>query len=84
MVRAVDAFVVISLVVSFALLVTTHVALAAGLLGRRPRSRGLIALLIPPFAPYFGIREKMWARSILWLLSLAVYVAARVAARFVA
>jgi hypothetical protein len=75
-----DAFLVIVIVTSFALLVTTHVALAAGLLGRKPRLRGLLALLVPPVAPYFGIRERMWTRSILWGLSLVIYVAARIAA----
>ena len=76
-----DAFLVFSLVLSFALLVTVHVALAAGLLLRPPRARGLLALVVPPFAPYFGIRERMWTRSILWLLCFVAYVAARVAAR---
>lgn len=75
-----DAFLVILMVTSFAVLVTTHVALAAGLAGRRPRSRGLVALLVPPTAPYFGIRERMWVRSIVWALSLAIYLAARIAA----
>jgi hypothetical protein len=77
---AVDAFLVIVIVTSFALFVTTHVAIAAGLLGRKPRLRGLLALVVPPVAPYFGIREGMWIRSIVWVLSLAVYVGARVAA----
>jgi hypothetical protein len=76
----VDAFLVIVIVTSFALLVTSHVALAAGLLGRKPRLRGLVALLVPPVAPYLGIRERMWLRSIVWMLSLAAYVGARIAA----
>lgn len=75
-----DAFLVIVIVASFALFTTTHVALAAGLLGRKPRIRGLVALLVPPTAPYFGVRERMWTRSILWAASLVVYVAARLAA----
>ena len=75
-----DAFLVIVIVTSFALLVTSHVALVAGLAWRRPRLRGLVALLVPPAAPYFGVRERMWVRSILWALSLVVYLAARVAA----
>jgi hypothetical protein len=78
--RAVDAFLLIVIVASFSLLATTHVALAAGLLGRKPRLRGLLALLVPPVAPYFGIRERMWTRSILWGLSLVVYIVARIAA----
>jgi hypothetical protein len=37
---------------------------------------------LPPLALYFGIREKMWARSILWTAALVAYLAARVAAKF--
>ena len=77
---AVDAFLVIVIVTSFALLVTAHVALAAGLLARKPWLRALLAFFVPPAAPYFGIRERMWVRSIVWMLSLAVYVGARIAA----
>ena len=76
-----DAFIVIVIVASFALLVTAHAALAAGLLARKPRLRAVLAFFVPPLAPYFGMREKMWARSVLWLVALTAYVAARVAAR---
>jgi hypothetical protein len=78
-----DAFLVFAIVASFAAFITAHVALAVGLVARNPRARGLVALLVPPLAPYFGIREKMWARSILWGAALVAYVAARVAASFV-
>ena len=77
-----DAFLVFAIVASFAAHVTAHVALAVGLLLRKPRARGVVALLLPPLALYFGIREKMWARSILWTAALVAYLAARVAARF--
>jgi hypothetical protein len=79
-----DAFLVFAIVASFAAFVTAHIALAVGLVGRKPRARGLVALFIMPLAPYFGIREKMWARSILWAAALVAYLAARVAATFVA
>ena len=78
-----DAFLVFTIVASFAAFVTAHVALAVGLVGRRPRARAVVALLLPPLAPYFGIREKMWARSILWGAALVAYLAARIAAKFV-
>ena len=61
-----DAFLVFAIAASFAAHVTAHVALAAGLAARRPRIRAFVALLLPPLAPYFGIREKMWGRSIVW------------------
>ena len=76
-----DALIVIVIVASFALLVTAHVAVAAGLLGRKPRLRAVAAFLVPPLAPYFGIREGMWGRSVLWLVALTAYVVARIAAR---
>jgi len=77
----VDTALVIAIVVSFATLVTAHVALAMGLLTRTPRIRALLALLLPPLAPYYGAREKMWIRTTVWTLALVTYVAARVAAR---
>ncbi|HVW27109.1 MAG TPA: hypothetical protein VHC69_17205 [Polyangiaceae bacterium] len=76
----VDAFLVIVIVTSFAALATSHVALVAGLAWRRPRLRGLLSLLVPPAAPYFGVRERMWVRSVLWALSLVVYLVARIVA----
>jgi hypothetical protein len=76
-----DVILVSTLVASFATLVTAHLALAAGLFGKGPWSRGLAALLVPPLAPYFGFREKMWGRTILWALSLVTYVVALIAAR---
>jgi hypothetical protein len=77
----VDTVLVIAIVVSFATLVTAHVALTLGLFTRPPRSRALLALLLPPLAPYYGAREKMWVRTAVWTASLVTYVAARVAAR---
>jgi hypothetical protein len=65
---------------SFALLVTVHVALAAGLFCRAPRWRGALALLLPPLAPYWGMRERMRVRTSLWLGSLMVYIVARMVA----
>jgi len=71
-----------AIVLSFAVLVTAHVALVAGLAVREPRTRGLVALLVPPLAPYWGLRERMRVRAAIWSLSLLVYVAGRVAERF--
>lgn len=70
----------VALVGSFALLVTVHLALAAGLLVRAPRWRAAIALLVPPLAPYWGMQERMRIRTALWLGALAVYILARVTA----
>jgi hypothetical protein len=70
------------LVLAFALLVTAHVAIIAGLARReRPRSRALLALIVVPLAPYWGARDRMFARVIAWCLGAVAYVAAWIAAR---
>lgn len=70
-----------ALVFAFALLVTAHVALVWGLAFRKPHWRALVAFLVPVFAPYFGFREKLRVRSVLWLIAFVVYVAAFFLAR---
>lgn len=77
-------FVLVSIALSFAALVTAHVALAVGLCRRTPWTRGLVALVVPPLAPYWGLREKMPGRSVVWIVALVIYVAARVAAAVMA
>jgi hypothetical protein len=72
----VELVLIILLVGSFALFVTSHVALSFGLTLRRPRWRGPCALLVPPLAPYWGFEERMRVRSLLWLGALALYVVA--------
>jgi hypothetical protein len=80
----VAVFILVSIALSFAALVTAHVALAVGLGLRTPWTRGLVAFVVPPMAPYWGLREKMRGRSVAWLVALALYVAARVAAQVMA
>jgi hypothetical protein len=77
-----DVAIVIVLVSSFALLVCAHVTLAVGLMLRRPRWRGPLALLLPPLAPYWGLGGGLRVRGVLWLTALALYALARVAAAF--
>lgn len=67
---------VVVLVVAFGVLVTVHVALAFGLLRRRPRWRGLVALFVVPLAPIWGWRERMRVRGALWIAAAAVYAVA--------
>lgn len=71
-----DIVVVALLVLAFASLVTTHVAIAFGLLRRRPRWRAVVALALPPLAPYWAWREQMRTRAALWVGALAVYAVA--------
>lgn len=60
-------------IVGFAVLVTAHLAIAAGLLGRAPRWRAPIALFFPLFAPYSAVRERMWARASIWIAAALLY-----------
>ena len=52
-----------------------HVALLSTLFARVPRYRGLVALAVPPLAPYWGWRVELRTRVYVWLGSLAVYAA---------
>jgi hypothetical protein len=61
------------LVLAFATLVTAHVTLALGLARRRPRWRGLVALVVVPLAPIWGWRERMCVRGALWIASAIAY-----------
>jgi hypothetical protein len=68
-----DDFIVGGLVLSFALLVTSHVTLVVGLAGRKPRKRALLALVVAPLAPSWGLREGMRGRAGVWGVSVVVY-----------
>jgi len=77
-----DAVIVTLLVLGFALLVTTHVALCGFLvLHAKPRWRGLAALVVPPLAPWWGLREGRTITTILWLVSLLLYLSGVLAAK---
>jgi hypothetical protein len=70
-----DLFVTLAVVLSFATLVTAHVALAAGLGARGPWWRAPLSFVVVPLAPYWGFQEKMRARAVLWAIALVAYVA---------
>lgn len=73
---------VAAVVLAFASLVTAHLAIVVGLLGRPPRWRAPAALLLAPLAPFWAWRERMRFRAGVWAAGLVVYVVARVAASF--
>ena len=76
----VDAITLGALLLCFATLVTTHVAISARLLGHQPRYRGLVALVVPPLAPWWA-HEKRWRGLVwLWVGSVLGYVVALVIA----
>lgn len=69
-----DAIVLGALLLAFAALVTTHVAISARLaLRARPRIRGLGALLVPPLAPWWAWAQGWKLMTWLWLGSTGVY-----------
>jgi hypothetical protein len=75
-----DLVITLTVILSFATLLTAHVTLVAGLIARRPRWRGPLALVVVPLAPYWGFRERMKARAVLWSAALAIYAIALVVA----
>jgi hypothetical protein len=66
-------------VIAFALLITTHLAIAVGLLSRSRGPRAALALVIAPVAPYLAVREHMWFRAGIWIVSALIYVGMLVA-----
>ena len=75
-----DIAIMLTLVGSFAILCTTHVGLAVALTLRKPRWKGVVALVLIPLAPYFGHAARMRLGVALWVASFSVYVLALVAA----
>lgn len=71
-----DAIVLVALVVAFATLATAHITLALGLARRPPRWRALVALVVAPLAPWWGWRERMRVRSVLWVAAAIAYLVA--------
>ena len=74
-----DELVAGALVLAFAVVVTAHVTLVVGLAGRAPRWRALVALVVPPLAPYWGW-NGLRRRSVLWVAGAVVYAVLRVVA----
>lgn len=71
-----EAFRVVLLAVAFGVLVTAHVALVFTLAFRSPRWRALVALLVPPLAPYWGWQARRRVASSVWLFGAVAYVLA--------
>lgn len=76
-----DLAVLIALLLAFATFVTAHVAIAARLLARKgERWRGVVALVVPPLAPLWGLQRGWRRAAVIWLSSVVVYSAALIAA----
>ncbi len=75
-----DALLLGLLCVAVGLHVVAHVTLVIGLFRREPWWRGLLALLVPPLAPFWGYEARLKGRVTLWVVSLALYLASVTAA----
>jgi hypothetical protein len=75
-----DERVFLSLVLSFAVLLTVHVSMLYSLTRRPPRWRALVALPVFPLVPYWGVRSGMRIRPVLWGIGALTYMAFRVIA----
>lgn len=68
----------IALAALLAIFAGAHVAIAIGLARSRKgadplRGRALVALLVPPLAPWWGWQAGLRARTIVWGAALALY-----------
>jgi hypothetical protein len=61
------------LVLAYAALLTTHVALTIGLARRPPRWRALVAFFAFPLAPWWGWQAKMRVRAAVWVAGAVLY-----------
>lgn len=78
----VDLLGIVLLSVAAGLLAVAHVALLVKLARERPRHRALLALFLPPLAPYFALEQKRYGWSGLWVLSALVYAVCAILASF--
>jgi hypothetical protein len=78
--RALDLALLALLSVAVGLHAVAHVTLVIGLLQRKPWWRGLVALVVPPLAPFWGYEAQLRGRVTLWVASLLVYLASVTAA----
>jgi hypothetical protein len=61
-----DEIVALVLIGSFACWATVHLVIAAKLLSAPPRWRGLMALIVPPLAPYWAARTARPWLALAW------------------
>ncbi len=63
----------VALAVVLAVFVAAHVVLVAGLARSRAWGRAVVALLVPPLAPWWGWGAGLRAAAIAWCAALALY-----------
>ena len=67
--------IVLAVVLSFSLLVTVHVVGSVALTRLRPHWNGAVALLVPPFFPYYAVRRHKAGWAIAWVTAAVAYAA---------
>jgi hypothetical protein len=70
-----------SVVLVFAVALTTHAVIVIALAQRTPRWRAAVAFVAPPLAPYWAFRARMRWRALLWTAAVLGYVVLRIVAR---
>lgn len=66
------------LLLAFATWVTVHIAISVRLvLAGPPRHRGLLALFLPPLAPWWAWERRWRVSSALWVSAVVVYAVVR-------
>jgi hypothetical protein len=63
----------IALALALAAFTAAHVAIAVGFAQGGQWRQALLALLVPPLAPWWGWRAGMRARTLVWGAMLALY-----------
>jgi hypothetical protein len=63
----------LALALVLAAFVAAHVALVVGLARRHSWSRAVVALLVPPLAPWWGWEAGLRLRTLAWGAALALY-----------
>ncbi|MGD0524372.1 MAG: hypothetical protein ABSE49_04480 [Polyangiaceae bacterium] len=58
---------------ALAVFIAAHVVLVAGLARRRTWTRALLAMVVPPLAPWWGYGAGLRAAAITWCAALALY-----------
>jgi hypothetical protein len=76
-----DTFIVVTLVLAFALFVTAHVAVTYGLATREPRWRAAVGFFFAPLGVYWAWRGQMRVRAGAAGVALLLYVLAIMVAR---
>ncbi len=71
-----DGVVFGALVVGLATLLGAHLALVGALASRGSLARAALALIVPPHAPFWGVRAGLRVRAGLWVVALAAYLVA--------